>query len=192
MSIETQKPEIETFSDLLKEASKEVTEDYFKLPFAGQNDEVEHAYRERVYCYELYHQMRCLWSRFHNPDKLTLTAEVDKRGHKHFIGTLLDSKIPDVLVHVAGNMQNNHAVVEVKTAKATREKLSEDLIKLNDFMSMASGAYRHGILLIFGASNGIKEKVIDACKIAEVARPGHRQIEVWIHDKVGAPACELT
>ncbi|HBJ86331.1 MAG TPA: hypothetical protein DDZ88_21240 [Verrucomicrobiales bacterium] len=189
MCIEAQEPKIETFSDLLKEASKKVTEDYFKLPIASK---VEEDYRERVYCYELYHQMRCLWSRFHNPDKLTLTAEVDKRGHEHFIKTLLDSKIPDFLVHVAGGMGNNHTVMEVKTAKADSAKLSQDLIKLNDFMNMRSGAYQHGILLIFGDSKRIKEEVIKAREKAEEARKGLKPIDVWIHDKVGIPAYEVT
>jgi hypothetical protein len=191
MCVETQEPKIGTFSDLLKEASKNVTKEYFKLPIAGQRDEVEEVYRERVYCYELYHQMRCLWSRFHNPGKLSLTAEVDKRGHKHFIGTILESKIPDFLVHTAGNMQNNHTVVEVKTANANSQKLSEDLNKLNDFMSMANGAYQHGILLIFGDSKNIKKEVTEARRIAAGCQK-LEQIGVWVHDKVGAPACELT
>lgn len=196
MEKEIQTAKIETFSELLRTASKEVGAEYFKLPFAGR-DEVELQYRERVYCYELYHQMRSLWGQFRNPDGLTLSAEVDKRGHKHFIGTVLDSKIPDFLLHVAGHMGNNHTVVEVKTAKAKSEALSKDLIKLNDFLCMEN-AYQNAILLIFGRDEKTEEEVRKAYKEAAIVIEARSEaikrhnkidvIEIWLHEECRSSA----
>jgi hypothetical protein len=44
-------------SDVLAEATAAIEARYFRLPIAGGDP----IYRERVYCYELYHQMRLLW-----------------------------------------------------------------------------------------------------------------------------------
>src|SRR6266542_905398 len=58
----------------LLKASSLVGEEYMRLPVAGADPQ----YRERVYCYELYHQLRCQWpSRF----PYVLCGEIDKRKH---------------------------------------------------------------------------------------------------------------
>ena len=48
---------IERFLKLLIEATARVPLHYFQLPVAEREDPI---YRERVYCYELYHQLRTL------------------------------------------------------------------------------------------------------------------------------------
>jgi hypothetical protein len=51
------------------------------------------AYRERVYCYELYHQMRRRWPL---NCEYSLNGEVDKRGHPYLQARPdLRSVIPD-------------------------------------------------------------------------------------------------
>jgi hypothetical protein len=48
---------MEQFTQILQDATAAIGDEYFLLPIEGA-DPVN---RERVYCYELYHQMRLLW-----------------------------------------------------------------------------------------------------------------------------------
>ena len=57
-------------------ASLLITAEYFQLPVA----DADSVYRERVYCYELYHQLRGSCGNF----PFSLGGEVDKIGHPHF------------------------------------------------------------------------------------------------------------
>jgi hypothetical protein len=52
--------ELAKFEEILSSASTHVSEQYFQLPVA----DADTIYRERVYCYELYHQMRRMWGTF--------------------------------------------------------------------------------------------------------------------------------
>src|SRR5882724_4375101 len=109
----------------LVKASCLVDDVYMRLPVAGTDPQ----YRERVYCYELYHQWRCQWAtRF----PYTLSGETDKRKHVHVRGKHLDDIKPDFLVHEPGNMDpgSNLLAVEVKAANAKPANIVNDLQKL--------------------------------------------------------------
>lgn len=67
------------FDALLGTSTHAVPETYFQLPVAGREGP---SYRERVYCYELYHQLRCRWP---VDTGYSLAGEVDKKGH-HLCG----------------------------------------------------------------------------------------------------------
>jgi hypothetical protein len=83
--------ENERFTRILSEASAAVHQNYFRLPVKGTSP----AYRERVYCYELYHQMRLRWPYPCAPDfPYWLNGEIDKRGNPKF-----KKGVPDFLVH---------------------------------------------------------------------------------------------
>jgi len=47
--------EFALFEGKMADASARIAADYFQLPVA----DADSVYRERVYCYELYHQLRC-------------------------------------------------------------------------------------------------------------------------------------
>ena len=49
------KSDFDCFMKCLREAGKRMDAHYFQLPVAGSEEPV---FRERVYCYELYHQLR--------------------------------------------------------------------------------------------------------------------------------------
>jgi hypothetical protein len=51
--------QVEEFTQILRRATAAVPAEFFLLPV----HESEAVLRERVYCYELYHQLRCLWPR---------------------------------------------------------------------------------------------------------------------------------
>jgi len=116
---------------------------YFQLPVAKSDEPI---YRERVYCYELYHQLRCALG---DDFPYKLHGEVNKAGHPIIINT----KTPDFIVHEPGSM-SNLVVIEIKsvTVKDRVDRLSEDFEKLKWFIDNA-GYYR-AIMLIYGNVNG--------------------------------------
>ena len=137
------KQDFHQFLKCLMKAIQNIDTHYFQLPVAG-SDELIH--RERVYCYELYHQLRyTLGDDF--PYKLD--GELDKRGHLIISG----GEKPDFIIHVPGKMEQNLVVIEVKpvTVKNRIEKLREDFEKLGRFISEAN--YYRAIMLIYGNVN---------------------------------------
>lgn len=114
--------QLQTTTEWLLEASSELRSEYFQLPVVGKE---EPAYRERVYCYELYHRWRMKWS---DQFPYSLSGEVDKSSHPLIRGK---SK-PDFLVHVPGQMKNL-LVMEVKPGNADLNKIVDDLKKLTQY-----------------------------------------------------------
>jgi hypothetical protein len=94
------------FERKLATACERIDAEYFQVPVK----DAESMYRERVYCYELYHQLRRDWRRF----PFGLGGEVDKTGHPLFRDGPYAASKPDLLVHEPGNMEHNLACVEVK------------------------------------------------------------------------------
>ena len=104
---------MEQFDDILRSATAKIAAEYFQLPIDGGLP----IYRERVYCYELYHQMRCLWPE--QETDLRLNGEVDKKAHPVMSQLDMRLAIPDLLVHGPGFMARNFAVIEVKPQTAS-------------------------------------------------------------------------
>ncbi|WP_461412849.1 hypothetical protein [Gemmatimonas sp.] len=136
------------FRETLRCAAAGIDAPYFQLPVAGQENP---EYRERVYAYELYHQLRQVW-----PEKLahySLGGEVDKAGHPLIRGNNLDNAKPDLIVHVPSGMDSNLAVVEIKPAPRAREGAAQDLRKLAAFCDPSVGKYAGGFFLVYGLSS---------------------------------------
>jgi hypothetical protein len=139
----------------LTEAGARMEGHYFKLPVAGSEEPI---FRERIYCYELYHQIRCLFEK--NGFPYVLDGEVDKAAHPIIKG----AKKPDFIVHKPGTMKHNLAVIEVKSVNAEKRDLKKDISTLDDFISDKAGYYR-GIMLIYG--NGTQDKPPESTFIAQ-------------------------
>jgi len=140
------KQDFKQFLECLLKATQKIDTHYFQLHFAGSNDKL--IYRERVYCYELYHQLRLL---LHDDFPYKLDGELDKKSHEIISG----EEKPDFVIHVPGEMEQNLVVVEVKTlvaAKGDINKLRSDFGKLGRFISEAK--YYRAIMLIYGNVNG--------------------------------------
>lgn len=177
--------DVDKFRRLLTEATAAVRPDYFMLPVADvRGDEMLIHYRERVYAYEVYHQLRSRW-----PDWLySLGGEVDKSRHPIVRGPDLDRAKPDLLVHVPGDMEHNLVVIEIKPASpealpSERAAIDRDLRKVAAFRSQVR--YAAGILLVFG------EAIV---RILQHARESRSKgvdltlIELWHHPRPGCPA----
>ena len=127
------------FRHLLDEAIKQICWVYFKTPVAGQEEE---AFRERVFCYELYHQLRCSFDA--ESFGYWLGGELDKTRHPIIRGDLK----PDLVVHEPGDMEHNLCVLEVKPITGADAGFKKDIATLTRFTTEFS--YHAGILLVFG------------------------------------------
>ncbi len=135
------------FIDQLKKAMLRVDQKYIEISIYELPD---NRYRERVYCYELYHQLRIILG---DAYQYNLDGELDKKAHPIFMKYKLE-KIPDFIVHHRGDMEDNLAIIEVKPIKSVNDsitKLNDDLDKIIDFIEIAE--YHYGIMLIY--SNGM-------------------------------------
>lgn len=179
--------DVETFKRLLSEATADIAEQYFQLPTAGAQGAVLHVYRERVYAYELYHQLRRRCGELQGWP-YSLGGEIDKRGHEVVRGPDLDNSKPDLLVHVPGDMGQNLCVIEIKSLPSGRQAIWDDVAKLTAYRERAD--YASAILLVFG--NGLDQvreyvrqheaqaKAIEIIDLFHHARPTEQgKFEPW-------------
>ncbi|PDT39373.1 MULTISPECIES: methionyl-tRNA formyltransferase-like protein [Sinorhizobium] len=169
---------MQQLNEIIATATRRIEAHFFNLPVDGGGP----VYRERVYCYELYHQLRIQWPTQDQTD-FVLNGEVDKRGHPilHRLGA--DMSIPDLLVHVPGYMGRNHAVIEVKpgdNAAKNPRGIAKDLATLSVFQTDVG--YERGVYLFYGS---YPERIVrDIANRLEV-RP---RVEVWLHHEPGQSA----
>jgi hypothetical protein len=173
---------------LLSEATERVGRDYFLLPVAnGAGGPPLVQYRERVYAYELYHQLRSIWPNW----PYSLAGEVDKRGHPVVRGGHLDDAKPDLLVHVPGVMNQNLLAVEIKAARpearqAEARAIAQDLRKLAAFREVG---YEGAMLLVFGeAIDRIRECVRQEGELRALSDV----VELLHHQRPGVPATTVS
>jgi len=169
---------------ILREATKAVPAEYFQLPVAGLENPI---YRERVYCYELYHHLRVLWP---IDVPYSLSGEVDKSGHPLIRQNGLDQTKPDFLVHVPGDMDGNALVMEVKPVNAQKEGIGKDLRCLTAYRR--HGEYRRAILLVYGdlqeEFDRFRMRVRSVIERDEEGSIDLPLIELWYHPVCGHSA----
>lgn len=165
------KEDFEFFILALTAAGSEMSDPhYFRLPVAGPEKPV---FRERVYCYELYHQLR---NRLEDSFPYRLCGEVDKSGNPMFEQEELKGRKPDFIVHVPGKVpMMNLVVVEVKPVDASLADIGEDIAKLQAFIERAK--YPRAIMLIYG--DGKREALPDIVTSAKELIADDRILLVW-------------
>lgn len=172
---------------LLQEATARLSGEYFMLPVAdAEGGEPLIQYRERVYAYELYHQLRASW-----PDwPYSLAGEVDKAGHPLVRGGALNNAKPDLLIHVPGQMEHNLMVLEIKAVSSDTRHMqcaavAKDIEKL---IAFRRAGYAGAVFLAFGAA---VDRVREAARRSEEVRESLVDIELWHHGQPGSPACPV-
>jgi hypothetical protein len=168
---------MDELSELIALASKEIEPGYFRLSIHGGHP----VYRERVYCYEMYHQMRLLWPR---PCAFALNGEVDKIAHPILSQLGADGYKPDFLVHTPGDMGGNHAVIEVKSADAAQRNCVKDLRTLALFRSKVG--YARALYLIYGED--INDTLVTRIASTYLDMGERIPIELWVHQAPGTGA----
>ena len=164
-------------SRILSDATAAIGHEYFLLPVHGTAP----VYRERVYCYELYHQMRLRWPA---DSPYLLNGEVDKSAHPYFQELDSAKPKPDLLVHQPGGSRFNHAVIEIKSMVG--QDIQKDLETLSFFINQLG--YERGIFLIYGAilddklTRRVQRYAVDVMQLAP--------IDVWLHTEPTVPAVQ--
>jgi len=140
------------FEQYLNAAASRVAHPYIRLPIIGDDP----IFRERIYCYELYHQLR-LAMEADQQSQFILNGELDKGGHPILKGF---RQKPDLLYHIPGRMDGNLVIVEVKAYPlAGLAGFEKDLKTLTRFINEAQ--YSRGVLLVYGGDWHGSEAVID-------------------------------
>jgi len=163
-------------TSIFEEATRRLSQPYFHVQIDGGDN----VYRERVYCYELYHQLRILWP---VETDFYLNGELDKSAHPILRELGADYAKPDLLIHRPGHMSGNHAIIEVKSSMAQGAGIAKDLNTLALFKSKVG--YKRAIYLLFG-----HEAEVTAERVRRIAQTiqGLPEIELWLHAMPGQPA----
>ena len=177
MILERENPlrrDFNNFMKFLKKAGEKMEDfHYFQIQFAGSN---ELKFRERVYCYELYHQLRNILG---DDFRYKLDGEVDKAGHSFY--PKLGPKKPDLIVHVPRDMDLNLAVIEVKpvTVEKRIRQLTKDINTLKGFLK--EGDYYRAIILLYGNGQDLPKKIVSRVKSLIRNHDKHNQILLLWH-----------
>lgn len=133
---------VELFLQLIMDSLENVGDEYYKLTTTYRTLGVV---RERIFCYELYHQMRLIQSARGLTD-VQIHGEIDKSGHVAFDSNA--RKNPDFVFHVPGMMKGNAIVVEVKgkIEGTYQEGVYKDIVTLSKFTN--NKHYYHSAVLI--------------------------------------------
>ena len=174
--------DLEQFMRMLGEATEKIKGNYFQLSVWN----ADRVYRERVYAYELYHQLRCVWGSFN----FSLNGEVDKSGHEWFSRGRYASAKPDLIVHKPGYKDGNLVVAEIKQFSG---RFLNDLEKLTWFCEDEHlPNYIRGIFLVYGnnvTEEAVRKKVQGAAKRSKKIK--FNKVEVLCHLRVGHRAMKI-
>lgn len=171
---------MDELTQVLTEATASIDDGFFYLRIDGGDS----VYRERVYCYELYHQMRLRWPK---ETHFYLNGEIDKVAHPILMKLGAAFAKPDLLVHRPGYMSGNHAIIEVKAARASNAGILKDLRTLSIFINDVG--YERAIYLIYG--HEADEAMIIRIKRTAASIDSLAPIEVWLHQKSGLSAIHV-
>ncbi|NOU94887.1 hypothetical protein GC093_16900 [Paenibacillus sp. LMG 31456] len=122
------------FFEKYQDATRRISKKFWEIKRFGAPDA---KLKERVYCYELYHQIRCMWK---DSSDYVLHGEMDKIDHSILNG------IPDFILHKPESMESNLAVIEVK--HSDNSAITDDIVKLHNYM--LTGRYTYSICHVFG------------------------------------------
>jgi len=147
--------------ECLRLATQNIKHSYMFLPIAGS---VLPIYRERVYCYELYHQFRIVWN---DHKGFSINGEVDKTHHPLIHDPNIKNSKPDFLIHKPGNMSGNLAIIEVKPVTARKDDIKKDLITMTAFLKIIN--YHFAIYLVYGDDiNALDSFILKAISLQEM------------------------
>lgn len=149
---------------LIRDAMKQVASKYIVLDVAGGSPK----HRERVYCYELYHQMRCLQKQGTEYINFTINGEIDKSGSQEVVQNFN----PDFVMHTPGNMENNGCVIEVKAKSNSnryvldKEGVNKDLKTITCMLHCYK--YQYGALIFVDVTEGEIAPILQEAEISHL------------------------
>jgi len=134
---------MDKYIEMIQSAVDKVNRSYIEVdPKKDRN----FVYYERIFCYELYHQMRCLQTQHSDLFEFKIHGELTKDRYEGF-----GKVTPDFLIHIPNEVgkEKNRVIVEVKTSKNNADEIFKDFEKLNKFIKMDNG-YQYGVFIWVG------------------------------------------
>ena len=177
--IQVRQNDFDIFLDLFLRATINIEEHYFQLPVAEIEKPV---YRERVYCYELYHRIR---EQTPADFRYKLDGELDKTGHP-LIQNVCGKVKPDFLIHERGMMNRNLVAIEVKPIRASIYGIKKDVKTLCCFLENAM--YFRAIYLIYGEDEKSISKIARMVQRNMTGIPDECLFSLMYHRHSGIPA----
>lgn len=128
-----------------------------KKKYRNEIEDYLYGYGERVFCYELYHQVRLLMKKVDESEPemfrdVLFQGELKKDDIDKIIESYDNVKslkhryIPDFILHSPGNFECQDIVIEVKSnPELTFSHIKDDLLKIHEFIS--SYTYKRGVFL---------------------------------------------
>src|SRR5689334_20184869 len=99
-------PELGAFVEGVRIGTRLIDPPYVCVP---QHSLAEQKYRERIYCYELYHQLRCCT----REDVWRVLPGSTSKITVQFLKRLLNRAMPDFLFHLLGETGTNVVVMSI-------------------------------------------------------------------------------
>ncbi|MCB1186894.1 hypothetical protein KDL29_06965 [bacterium] len=156
-------------------ACEKISDNFFNIKVANSKDTV---YLERVYSYELYHQIRLIIG---DVSPIEVFAEPDKSGHPDAKNELKNKK-PDLVFHSSGTHDDNHLVAEVKNSDYSVPRIYEDVEKLYNFYRSRKFGYKETVLIIFGQKSETRGKgIVKLMRKNKLSFP----LKIIVHPEVG-------
>jgi hypothetical protein len=132
---------------MLRNALLNIAPEYFKTQSLNGRVQIE----ERIFAYELYHQLRIAysgWNWYINGEFRKGLSFLPDYG-------LTNTLVPDLVIHEHGTTVNNAVVIEIKTDPGvTGSQIIEDLKKLEIYTRPGTGFldYKIGVMLIVNSN----------------------------------------
>jgi hypothetical protein len=175
------KPEaFDIFYTALNDAIVRIEKTFYNVKLVYFNQTI---YRENVYCFELYHQLRKLLA---DEYIYSLSGKVDKASHPDIVERCLEFEC-DFLIHQPGVVSSEASlaimnVCSLDTAFRYHETLIEKFKQMNCATSVKDGYYR-GIMLIYGNDKADLDRgIYDLYK--NYCRDAYQRVLLLYHNKI--------
>ena len=173
-------PVTKVYLDLIKRSLEKVAPGYFKLKTTYEPSGIV---RERVLCYELYHQIRSNMK----DAELSLNGEIDKRGHIDFDPK--DQKNPDFVFHLPGTHKGNTLVIEIKGTLARHAEIINDFTTILRFIG--NYQYKGGVFIIYNHTVDELLKAVGS-QLRKLASDAHASaVHILAIKEAGSPCEEV-
>lgn len=154
---------------IIENAIENVDLSFQEISVVGEKNKPEIIIRERVWCYEFYHQIRKLGIE-------NINGEIDKRGHR----IIKNNCNPDFVIHKEGSMTENEAVIEVKLVK---RNIIKDLKTLATMIALYK--YKLGIFILINYNLNSLENYLKTRKLEKIVKTVEDKIYIFTKDKEG-------
>ena len=146
----------EQYIKLLTNAVKNVDLKYIDIRTKIDKPDYIKCY-ERIFCYELYHQIRCLQTK-RNLEDYVIWGEPLKSYFEH----IENGKMPDFLFHKP-KTEDNLIIVEVKMVESLNSGVDDDFKKIENYLE--NNNYKIGVFICIGLSaDETREKIKNKLK----------------------------